>query len=97
MVGDTMSVIMEIEITKPTKEVLEKLQVETWGIWEKEVSTFPWEYDDKETCYILEGKVTVTTDKGAVSFGKGDLVVFPKGPKCTWDIKERVRKYYRFG
>ncbi|AES75819.1 ethanolamine utilization protein EutQ [Medicago truncatula] len=42
---------------------------------------FPWTYDSKETCYLLEGKVKVTPN-GAnelVEFGAGDLVVFPKG------------------
>jgi hypothetical protein len=29
--------------------------------------------------------------------GKGDLVTFPTGMKCTWDVKVPVRKHYRFG
>lgn len=43
-------------------------------------------------------KVTVTPENAeAVDFGAGDLVVFPKGMKCVWDIKEDVRKHYSFG
>ncbi len=88
---------MEIKIKKPTEEELKELNVEGWGIWEKEQSEFPWEYDETETCYILEGKAKVKTPAQEVEFGKGDLVVFPKGLKCTWIIKEKVKKYYKFG
>lgn len=87
-----------IHVEKPTQEKLRVLDIESWPIWEKEVSEFPWEYDDPETCYILEGDVTVTPEKGApVRFGKGDLVVFPAGLKCRWKISKPVRKHYMFG
>ena len=32
-----------------------------------------------------------------VEFGKGDLVKFPKGVKCTWVVLEKIKKLYRFG
>jgi len=74
------------------------LRVKTWPIWEKEVSEFPWHYDEAETCYLLEGDVIVTPDGGEpVHFGKGDLVTFPKGMSCTWKVLKPVRKHYRFG
>ena len=39
-----------------------------------------WTYNDKETCLLLEGDVTVTPDGGEpLRFGAGDLVVFPTG------------------
>ena len=64
----------------------------------KEVSEFPWEYDETETCYILDGEVVVIPENGSpVSFGKGDLVVFSRGLKCRWRITKAVRKHYRFG
>lgn len=87
----------EVEVRKPTTEELETMKVKEWPIWQCEPSTFPYEYDDKETCYILEGDVTVTTPTGEVHFQKGDLVVFPKGLKCEWNVAEHVRKHYRFG
>lgn len=87
-----------ISVEKPTEEKLLKLNVRSWPIWEKEVSEFAWEYDEPETCYILEGDVIVTPDNGApVSFGKGDLVVFSAGLRCRWKISKAVRKHYRFG
>jgi uncharacterized cupin superfamily protein len=87
-----------ITVEKPTEEKLQKFKVRTWPIWEKEVSEFTWEYDETETCYILEGDVTVTPDNGnPVKFGKGDFVVFPEGLKCTWKVNSPVRKHFKFG
>jgi len=31
-----------------------------------------------------------------VTFGKGDLVTFPRGLSCTWDIRNPVKKHYNF-
>jgi len=82
----------------PSKEKLDEMDVFSWPIWEKEASRFNWVYDDKETCYILEGRVVIEPEDGdPVEFGTGDLVIFPKGLKCTWDIKEDVKKHYNFG
>ena len=84
---------------KPTEDELEKLKVKSWGTWSKEVSEFPWEYDETETCYILEGEVEVTDSSTGekLEFKKGDLVQFPKGLKCTWNVKKPVRKHFNFG
>jgi uncharacterized cupin superfamily protein len=89
----------EIQIEKNvSREKLEESGVFSWPLWEKEVSCFPWHYDETETCYILEGEVQVTSDSGAVhTIGTGDMVVFPKGLGCTWDITKDLRKHYRFG
>lgn len=87
----------KIKIEKPTKEQLEKLNVKSWPIWEKEKSKFPWFYDETETCYILQGKVIVKTKVETVSFGAGDLVTFPSGLECEWKILEDVKKHYKFG
>ncbi len=87
-----------IKIEKPEKEALTSLKVESWPIWECEPSMFDWEYDEDEVCYILEGKVKVTTDNGEeVKIQKGDLVSFPKGLKCKWEVREKIRKHYKLG
>jgi hypothetical protein len=68
-----------------------------WPTWSKEISKFPWTYDRQETCYILDGEVIVTPDGGEpVEIVAGDLVTFPKGMSCTWDVKEDVKKHYNF-
>jgi uncharacterized cupin superfamily protein len=83
---------------RPDPSRLAQLGVFTWLIWEKEVSKFPWHYDEKEVCYLLEGDVTATPQGGQpVHFGKGDLVTFPEGMSCTWEIHKAVRKHYKFG
>lgn len=88
-----------IEISRQTpKSDLEALDVFSWPVWEKEISEFPWHYDETETCYFLEGKVIVTPNNGKpISMGQGDLVTFPKGMSCTWRIETAVSKHYSFG
>jgi len=56
----------------------------------KALHTHRWTYGDTETAYILEGEVTVTPKDGRapVTVGAGDLVVFPEGLSCTWDVKK---------
>lgn len=87
----------KIEIRKPKPGEIESSGIKKWPIWTCETSKFDWFYDDKETCFILEGEVTVTTDNEIVSFGPGDMVTFPKGLSCVWDVKKSVRKHYKFG
>jgi uncharacterized protein len=83
---------------QPPQERLNELKVSSWPIWQKEVSQFPWTYDEQEICYLLEGDVTVTPDDGEpVELTKGDLVTFPAGMSCTWNIRRDVKKHYRFG
>ncbi|OGT89041.1 MAG: cupin [Gammaproteobacteria bacterium RIFOXYA12_FULL_61_12] len=83
---------------KPAPVKLEVLGVYDWPIWKKEVSTFPWTYSDKETCYILKGRVIVTPDGGQPQeFKRGDLVTFPAGLSCTWEILEAIEKHYELG
>lgn len=89
---------MKISIShQADPQQLDELGVTNWGIWSKEASVFPWTYGSTETCYFLEGDVIVTPDDGEpVRMGKGDLVTFPKGMSCTWEILSPVRKHYSF-
>ena len=85
-----------MKVWKPTDKEIN--QTDSWGTWSKEESEFPWSYDDKETCYILEGKAEVFSENGdSIQFSKGDMVSFEKGLKCTWKISEAIRKRYMFG
>lgn len=77
---------------------LDAMGVKSWPIWTQEVSEFPWHYSESETCYFLEGEVTVVPESGEpVTVGQGDLVTFPAGLSCTWKISQPVRKHYQFG
>lgn len=60
-------------------------------------------YDATETCYFVRGKVKAypknkgsTNDEGVVEFGAGDVVIFPKGLSCIWDVSVAVDKFYKF-
>ena len=89
---------MSILVTSPCPEsIVEELGIKNWPIWSCEASSFEWTYDDKETCLLVEGEVTVTPEGGEpVKFGAGDLVIFPSGMNCRWDVHQAVRKHYRF-
>lgn len=85
-----------MKVHKPTQKEIES--TENWDEWNKEPSTFPWFYDEKETCYILSGKAEVTDPNGnKINFGAGDWVEFEKGLSCTWKITETINKKYYFG
>jgi len=86
----------KIKIEKLSEEEIKSRGIKNWGIWEKEVSEFDWEYTSEEHCYIIEGKVKIETPDGDVEINKGDYVVFPVGLKCKWKVIEPVKKYYNF-
>ncbi|MDR2874361.1 MAG: cupin domain-containing protein [Methylobacillus sp.] len=82
----------------PDPARLKSMGVSSWPTWSKEVSVFPWSFGEQEVAYILEGDVVVTPKGGEpVHFGKGDLVTFPEGMSCTWDVKKPLHKHYNLG
>ena len=88
---------MNIKIDKLTDEEVNNKGVLSWPIWECDVSEFDWEYDQQESCLLLEGEVEVKSDIETVKFCGGDFVVFPRGLKCRWRVIKPVRKHYTFG
>ena len=81
----------------PSPMKLEVMGVYDWPIWRKEASRFAWTYQQQETCYILRGRFTVTPEGGeSQHFQRGDLITFPQGMQCTWEITEDVEKHYDF-
>lgn len=87
----------KIKVEKATDEKLKALKVDQWGEWGCGVSRFDWSYDSTETCYLTEGQVTVITTSGEkTTFGAGDIVLFPKGLSCTWDVTTPVKKRFKF-
>ena len=90
-----MPTIKDVIVRKPTKE--EKEKYSKWPIWQCNPSNFDWIYTEKETCLIIDGDVTVSDGKGSVSFKAGDLVIFPEGLECNWNVRKAVKKYYNFG
>jgi len=90
-----MPTVKDVIVRKPTQQEVEICK--NWPIWNCQPSTFDWAYTEKETCLILEGRVTVSDGKSSVSFGPGDLVIFPSDLECTWQVHEPVKKHYNFG
>lgn len=87
---------IRVESNLPESE-LNSRGVYQWGIWEKEVSEFPWSYDSEEVCYLLEGEVQVTPDGGEpVMIKTGDFVTFPAGMRCYWKVNSPVKKHFNF-
>lgn len=88
----------EIKISRPAKEELDRLGIAQWSSWDCDPSEFDWQYPDRETAYVFKGRVVVSTDDGGkVEINAGDLVVFPKGLKCHWQVLERIEKVYKMG
>ena len=90
--------MLKVIVKKPDEGQLEELGVSEWPVWVKEASVFDWEYSTPEVAYILKGHAKVTSPflEKAVEFGPGDLVKFPTGLKCTWQITEPIKKHYNF-
>jgi uncharacterized cupin superfamily protein len=87
---------MKINVRKPTAQ--DEAEMRSCPVWTKEPGAFDWHYDSSETCFLLEGDVRVSTAEGEqVAFGAGDMVTFPAGLDCRWEVKAPVRKHYRFG
>ena len=90
--------MVDILIKQLTEDQIQEMGIRSWSTWSCDKSEFPWEYSEKESCYIIEGQVDVTTDSGEmVSIGSGDYVEFPKGMKCTWLVHQAVYKHFSFG
>ncbi len=66
------------------------------GVWECEPNRHLLEaspYD--EFVYLLAGLIDVIDDEGNVeTYRAGDSFMMPRGCRCTWDVKEPVRKLY---
>ena len=81
---------------QPSQQQLLTLGVAKWPTWQKEVSLFPWVFPEQEIAYIVEGECVITPENGApVSFGKGDLVTFPAGMVCQWQVNQPLHKHYK--
>ena len=52
-----------------------------------------WYYDEKTTCLILEGKAVVDHYGEKIPVEASDLVTFPQGFHCQWEILEIGRSH----
>ncbi|TMW81981.1 uncharacterized protein [Solanum lycopersicum] len=83
----------------PSQSQLNELGIKSWPKWGCSPGKYQLKFDAQETCYLLRGKVKVSTKNSndeIVEFGAGDLVIIPKGLSCTWDVSIAVDKHYKF-
>jgi Predicted enzyme of the cupin superfamily len=86
---------MKMRVKQPSAAEIAKAK--SWSTWTCEPSTFPWHYDQKEICYVLEGEVEVEDMEGnTIAFGAGDWVEFDADLSCTWKVKKFIKKHYSF-
>ncbi|MFH1119439.1 MAG: cupin domain-containing protein [Bacteroidota bacterium] len=85
-----------IEVKKITEEEIKEKGIRNWPVWEKEISRFPYTYQEEEWCYFLEGEVVIEAGSEHFHIGPGDFVAFRTGLSCVWDIRKPVRKHYNF-
>ena len=83
---------MGITVRKPTDK--EKEEFKNYPVWECKPSVFNWYYDSGEICLVTEGDVTIEYEGKTVSFTAGDLVTFPKGLQCIWNVKKTIKKHF---
>ena len=90
---------MKVLIKSPCRaSVIIKYGIKNWPIWECEPSNFSWNYNEKEICLIIEGEANIKTEEGVSYLIKsGDLVEFPKGLSCEWQIIKSIKKHFRLG
>ena len=64
---------ISILVISPCQEItVEELGIKSWPIWTCDVSSFDWAYEEKETCLLIDGEVTVTLEGGKpVHFSDG--------------------------
>jgi hypothetical protein len=85
-----------IKIISMTLEEAKSLGIDSWSRWECEPSTFDWEYPEQEVAFVFEGDVIVTSGDEVAHIKENMLVSFPKGMKCTWEVRKPIRKAYTF-
>jgi len=90
---------VKVLISSPcSASVIIQYGIKSWPIWECEPSKFQWNYNDKEICLIIEGQAKISTQNGDIYLIKaGDLVEFPAGLNCEWEVTKSIKKHYRLG
>lgn len=88
--------MQKIRTKQMSIEEAKKLGISSWSNWECELSTFDWEYPEQEAAYVFEGDVIVTSGDEVAHITGGMLVSFPKGMKCTWEVRKTIKKAYTF-
>ena len=72
--------------------------IKNWPIWECKPCNFSWNYMEKEICLIIEGEAKIKSESGEIYLIRSEeLVEFPKGFSCEWQIIKSIKKHFRLG
>ena len=84
---------MKVLISFPfSARVIIQYGIKSWPIWECELGKFRWNYDDMEICLIIKGQAKISTQNGDIYLIKaGDLVEFPAGLNCEWEVTKSIK------
>ena len=90
---------MKILIKSPCNaSTIIKYGIKNWPVREyDEQRNFHCKYKEKETCLIIEGQATIKSSSQIYIIKSGDLVIFPVGFDCIWEIDKSIKKHYRIG
>ena len=90
---------MKVLIKSPcSASVIIQYGIKSWPLWESEPSNFSYNYSEKEICLIIEGEAKIKTKEGESYYVRsGDLIEFPKGISCEWQIIKSLKKHFRVG
>lgn len=89
VLGDEIATRIAIPFTSDDARILS-------GVWEADPGLSRWEFLDRgEAIYVLEGRMVVTEDGGEpITVEAGTSAIFPIGWQGTWEIQERIRKFF---
>ena len=88
----------EIIVKQLSEDEIQEKGIRSWSTWSCDKSDFPWEYSERETCYIIEGQVDVEIVMVyTVSFCVRDCGSFDQGGSCTWHVHQGIYKHFAFG
>ena len=57
-------------------------------------SDFPWHLDYDEIDYVIDGHLTIATEKGIAEAGPGQMIFIPKGSSIRFQAKNYARFLY---
>ena len=67
----------------------------SFGLWRRVPETGPMEPPYHEIAVLIEGEVELIEEDGTVHrAGPGDVLITPKGSKCTWRALTPVKKFW---
>ncbi|MDI3196043.1 cupin domain-containing protein [Pseudarthrobacter sp. AL07] len=89
VLGDEIPTRIAIPFTSEDSRILS-------GVWEAEPGLSRWEFLERgEAIHVLEGRMVVTEDGAEpITLEAGTAAIFPIGWQGTWEIQERIRKFF---